>query len=457
MPDRFNTRISDYLKVGERLFLQRHITFAVITILVSLYYDTRVALLFYTCFVCLEGLDWVIAREGRLRLLPSAPPQRTLYVLILTSSVLYSSMIAAYVLSLAAIEGVGQHAVPLLFLFTSVLFAAVNNHQIPSVLLIRLSIYAVCGLLVTGTDLLRTQVPLETPLWLQFFTTIVVIFFLAECARQFVVFYREKLETIERLERDRELTVQAYQAKSEFLSVVSHELRTPLTSMVGALQLLDQDSARKLSELDRELLSVARRNSDRLLILINDLLDFQALDAGRLRLRRAPVLVTDLISDALHGVEGIAATRRIKISLTSSGAGLRTIGDHDRLVQVVINVLSNAIKFSPNDSKVTIDSAYDGDELVISVSDQGKGISDGAKERVFEALTQVDSSDRRLFGGTGLGMAISKMIMEAHQGSIDYSSELGVGTTFTLRLPSSASEPAASPRQPTISLAPQPT
>ncbi len=237
--------------------------------------------------------------------------------------------------------------------------------------------------------------------------------------------------------------------KSEFISTVSHELRTPLTSIRGALGLIEGGIAGALPSMAIEMVQIARQNADRLVRLINDILDLEKMEAGKLVLRLQDVGPEHLVAQTLDSMRAVAAEAGVRLQ---SALNLRENirGDEDRIVQVLTNLLGNAVKFSPAGSVVTVRAAMAaGQRARFEVSDQGPGIPQAQMGRLFGKFQQLDASDGRLNGGTGLGLAISKAIVERHGGTIGVESEPGVGSTFWFELPlQEATEPqVGTPRQ----------
>lgn len=219
--------------------------------------------------------------------------------------------------------------------------------------------------------------------------------------------------------------------KDEFISSVSHELRTPLTSIKGSLGLLVGGVAGKVSDEAMKMLQIAFDNSDRLLVLINDLLDMDKIQAGKLELHQETLQLSSLINKALSMNQGYADKFKVQLQCRQEVLPeLEFYGDEHRLLQVLSNLLSNAIKFSPEDEVVTLAAAVEEKVLRISVSDNGPGIPKAFQAHIFKPFSQADSSDTRQRGGTGLGLVISKRLIEMHGGSIGFDSNPGEGTTF---------------------------
>ncbi|MBC7795073.1 MAG: response regulator [Clostridia bacterium] len=223
------------------------------------------------------------------------------------------------------------------------------------------------------------------------------------------------------------------QLKKEFVSTVSHELRTPLTSIRGSLSLLSAGVLGDLTSESREVVEIAERNVVRLISLINDILDLEKLEAGKLEMEFAPTKVQQLITRAVESVRGFAQQEGIALAIEKSSA-LANV-DADRIVQVLVNLLSNAIKFSPRGSAVEIGARTVRGNVELRVTDHGRGIPMEAMAAIFERFRQVEASDARRKGGTGLGLAISQAIVEQHKGKVIVESEVGKGSTFTVRLP----------------------
>ena len=232
--------------------------------------------------------------------------------------------------------------------------------------------------------------------------------------------------------------------KSEFVSTVSHELRTPLTSIGGSLGLLLGGAAGELPESANRLLAIAHRNCQRLLRLINDILDIEKIESGQMNFEMASQDLSDLAKRSIDAVSGMAVEAQVLVSLQASPDLPAVLGDADRLIQVIVNLVSNAIKFSAHGGEVeVIVAAPQPGRLQLKVRDHGIGIPPAFHSRIFSKFAQADSSDTRQKGGTGLGLAISKEIAERHGGRLTFESALGSGATFILDLPDLATAMAA--------------
>ena len=226
--------------------------------------------------------------------------------------------------------------------------------------------------------------------------------------------------------------------KSEFISTVSHELRTPLTSIRGALGLVLGRSADQFSDKTRNMLEMANRNSERLTLLINDILDLEKIESGRLEFDFVTVDLVALARRALEDNEGYAQTHQVKLQLDTMLDSASVWGDEHRLLQVFANLISNAVKYSPSEGQVEISVTLHEGGYRVAVRDHGKGIPEEFYGRIFQRFAQADSSDTREKGGTGLGLSITKAIVEFHNGQIGYESEPDKGAEFHFDLPTTA-------------------
>ncbi len=223
--------------------------------------------------------------------------------------------------------------------------------------------------------------------------------------------------------------------KDEFVAVVSHELRTPLTSIRGALGLLSSGHLGTLPEKGRQMLKIANSNADRLVHLINDILDLERIDSEQVELDLRPCDMNGFLHQCTDMMKPMAERAKVQVQIESEA--IPFLADLDRLQRVLANLLSNAIKFSPPESTMTVAAGGRDHTIWIDVRDQGRGIPPEHLERIFERFHQVDKSDSRDKGGTGLGLPICRKIVEQHGGRIWAESEIGSGSTFHIVLPRS--------------------
>jgi PAS domain S-box-containing protein len=248
-------------------------------------------------------------------------------------------------------------------------------------------------------------------------------------------------QTQEQNERLRKLD----RMKDEFIALVSHELRTPLTSICGYLELLLQDDVMaELPEAQLSWLEVIDRNAERLLRLVEDLLLTAQASAGNLALEKAELDVAAVLAQAVQASTPVAAARGISLICSTEPLPL-TSGDRLRIGQVVDNLVSNALKFTPSGGTVDVRAYSHRSAVRIEVTDTGMGISDDEQSQLFERFFRTARAQEEAIPGVGLGLSISKAIVEAHDGRISVRSKEGVGTTFFVDLPASAQRLQAAP------------
>jgi signal transduction histidine kinase/CheY-like chemotaxis protein len=234
--------------------------------------------------------------------------------------------------------------------------------------------------------------------------------------------------------RDVTTEAAAEASKSEFVSLVSHELRTPLTSVKTSLNLLMRGAAGQLSEQTRDLLEIALRNIDRLIRLVDDLLDLSRIESGRVVTKLEPIAVDEAASRAIDAVGAFAQEQGVSIELEESDPETLVVADADRLQQVIVNLLSNAVKFTPAGGRVRMSWWKQSEQAVLRISDEGPGIPADQLEAIFEKFRQLEASATRSHGGAGLGLAICRAIVEQFGGDLWAESEEGAGSRFFVRL-----------------------
>ena len=255
-----------------------------------------------------------------------------------------------------------------------------------------------------------------------------------------------RLNEIHRAETERavierhEAEMEAQRAKDEFMGLISHELRTPLTSIIGYADLLVESEPDDMTQHGQHFAEVISRNASRELRLVEDLLDLTRLDAGKFRVDLAEAELPQIVRDAVDSARLRADAKDIEMSADIEPMPALA-GDPERLAQTCDNLISNAIKFTPEGGTVAVGLRLDGDTAVLSVEDSGVGIPADELERIFERMFRTKRAEH--VPGTGLGLAITKAIVDAHGGEIEVESEEDRGTTFTLRVP--ASPPVAAP------------
>lgn len=428
--------LKDYTEISFALLWQRQAIFLSATILTAYYFDPVNAALFYIIILSCEFQDYILIKEVFSLRSYQEKAIKTALAGILVNTVLSSSAICVYAVSVAFSQDAGGHFTPLFFLFAAALFAAMNNHQLVPALAIRLTLYGISFVIITVRDLYVHRPPVTSDLWLHFFTVLFVMYFLIDCSLVFLKLYRKNLSTVENLREEHARTKAAYLVKSQFVSTVSHELRTPLTSIKLSLDLLNSGCLGQPPDAMRKILETAGRNGERLSKLIDDLLDLQKIEAGEMSYRMEVVELQTFLNAAIASNESFADSREVRLVPDyNEEPPIFLYTDEMRLMQVMNNMISNAVKFSNKGGDVLVGCSNRNGKVTIHVRDNGIGIPEGAKEKVFGKFSQLDSSDRRQAGGTGLGMSISKEIVQKLKGRIDYESVPGEGTTFFVEFP----------------------
>jgi signal transduction histidine kinase len=254
----------------------------------------------------------------------------------------------------------------------------------------------------------------------------------AESSRQLLAAQNDRLRELDKL-------------KDEFISLVSHELRTPLTSIRGYVELLEEDGG--LGEQQRRYLGIVDRNSARLLDLVSDLLFLAQVDAGKLAFELRPVQLDVIVAECIEASQPTALAKEIELLATTEELPAQLQGDPTRLAQVLDNLVSNALKFTPAGGRVDVRlSASDG-LAVLEVQDTGLGLAEDEQHQLFERFFRSSRASEDAIPGTGLGLAIAKTIVERHGGRIALESAVNVGTTVRVELPLSLSELGRSPQE----------
>ena len=226
---------------------------------------------------------------------------------------------------------------------------------------------------------------------------------------------------------------QIERVKKQFLAMISSDLKTPLSSISAAVSMLVTDLKEVMPKLAVDKLDMAKKNVQRLLGLVNDLLQITEMDTGNLEIRKENNNIDELLRRSMQDVEAIADKQKVKLRIV--GLDGSWFVDPNRIMQVLVNLLSNAIKFSPAEGVVTLAAERQGDYVLCKVIDQGRGVPESHKHAIFEKFKQVEAADGKRKSGTGLGLPICKQIVEEHGGTIGVSSEEGKGSTFWFRVP----------------------
>jgi len=235
--------------------------------------------------------------------------------------------------------------------------------------------------------------------------------------------------------------IEAARRKQELMAMVAHDLRTPLTSIRASLSLMSMGAMGEIPDKAKRQVDGAERNTKRLINLINDLLDIEKMEAGKMEMKFSDCVLQEIFDEAADSVREFAANAKVEIVVDETPITFE--GDQERMIRVLVNLLGNAIKFSAADSQVKLTAEIQDDRLEVRVTDQGRGIPKEFKDKIFIRFQQVNPEDKQEKQGTGLGLAICKAIVEGHNGTIGVDSEVGKGSSFWLRIPIKQPQPAA--------------
>jgi signal transduction histidine kinase len=241
-----------------------------------------------------------------------------------------------------------------------------------------------------------------------------------------------KYIAVDQLEQERQKIAKQ---KDELLAIAGHELRTPLTSISAAVRLLATGKLGEFTAQGQALINIAAINIDRLIRLINNLLDLEHLESGELQMDKKSHCILDLVEQAIAAMQPMAQKQDITLKHHEISSRLKVWADGDQVLQILTNLINNAIKFSPAQSAITVQAEVQDKQVKVLVRDQGRGIAPEQCDRIFERFKQVKLKDQNTHKGTGLGLAICREIVRQHNGSIWAESELNQGSTFIFTLP----------------------
>lgn len=224
-------------------------------------------------------------------------------------------------------------------------------------------------------------------------------------------------------------------ARTEFVSIVSHELRSPLTSIKGALALVNSGVTGPVPDKTDKVIDIAYRNAQRMLLVVNDILDLEKIEAGKMDFSMAPVDLSEFLTEAIAANKGLGDAHDVRIVGVGLDKPATVMANSDRLMQVISNLVSNAAKFSAPGENVELSLAENENTWRVTISDTGPGIPEAARGTIFDKFTQFEASDGKTRKGTGLGLNIARTIVERHRGKIDFHSTIGNGTDFFFELP----------------------
>jgi signal transduction histidine kinase len=426
--------MKDYCQVGMDLLLQRQLIFGAALILAAFYYSVWHALVCLALIAVSEIYDLVLFRKILKWSGNEQSFTKGYLIQLCFSTTLSAGIISFYAIGISQLQGPTTHFMPLFFLFAAALFAAMNNHHLRIVLVIRLVVYGVTFIFIPAWDIYVTQANIHSELWAQMFTSLFVLYFIIDCSRIYLNFYKSNISQMEIIKSEHEKSKIALKAKSEFLSTMSHELRTPLTSIKGSIEMVNSGVLGDNSTQIKSVMNIAQRNCSRLVKLINEILDLQKIESGGMKYHFETKDVSKIVLDAIRTNQPYADKFGVTLSIFIESSDLLAQVDQSRLEQVFTNIISNASKFSQPGGCVKVRVKAIDSNIRIEFEDDGVGLSENDRDKVFDRFSQIDSSDSRKLGGTGLGMNISKAIIDAHDGILDYESKQGTGTLFFVEL-----------------------
>lgn len=433
-PNATVAHVHDYAARGLALRGQRMLIFATALMLQAFYISVVFAAISTVLIVIAEVFDGRTFEQARTLSADDPNALRAMLRRIHIGAFYGSCVVSFFALSVSFVQGGDQYLMPMFFLLGAGVFAAMNNHQLVTVLIIRLAIYGVTFLAIPLIDLIGSGASPGHETWLNFVTSLFVLYFIADCSAIGLRYYRTNIRQLAQLRIENARANKALAAKTEFLSTVSHELRTPLTSIRAALDMAMAGAFGPMPDKSTKVLEIAQRNSHRLSALIDELLDLQKIEVGMMKFDFCEVQLAALISDTVSDNRSYAQDLEVTLTMLPVDTGIYVRADRMRLEQVITNLLSNAAKFSDPGSEVTLGVITTPENVRIQVSDRGMGIDPADNGRIFDSFSQLDNSDMRKVNGTGLGLNISKRIVEAHNGKIGFEPNPGGGTVFFVEL-----------------------
>lgn len=433
-PETLAAQMHDYAERGLALGPQRLLIVAAALLLQAFYINAvfaAISLMLIIMAEVFDGRSFALARQARAH----DPAQLRAILRRLHIGALFgASVVSFFALSLALARTGTPYFLPMFFLIATAVFAAMNTHQLVSVMVIRLSVYSVTFLAIPLIDLIVAGALPSRETWINLATSLFVLYFIVDCSVVGLRYYRTNSRQLAQLTVENNRAKAALAAKTEFLSTVSHELRTPLTSIRASLDMALAGAFGPLPDKSAGVLGIAQRNAHRLGVLIDELLDLQKMEVGKMKFDYCDVSLSEIVGAAVADNTAYARELDVTLVMRPVERDIYVRADPMRLEQVITNLLSNAAKFSEAGSEVGVDISATSDQVRISVRDHGAGIDPADHDRIFDSFSQLDNTDSRKFSGTGLGLNISKRIVEAHGGLISFEPNTGGGTVFFVEL-----------------------
>ncbi|WP_299028222.1 HAMP domain-containing sensor histidine kinase [uncultured Sulfitobacter sp.] len=433
-PEGAIAQVRDYGARGLALGRQRMLIFAAALVLQAFYFSVVFAAISTILIVVAEIFDGRTFVQARKVCATDPQGLRQTLRRIHAGALFGACVIGFFAITIAFSQATTTYLMPMLFLIAAAVFAATHNQQLVSVLAIRLAVYGVTFVAIPLADLIRAGGGASNETWLNLFTSLFVLFFVVECSVIGLRSYRTNKNQLNQLRVENRRANSALVTKTEFFSTVSHELRTPLTSIRASLDMALAGAFGPMPAKSSQVLSIAQRNATRLSKLIDELLDLQKIEVGMMQFDFCDVQLAGLISDTVADNRSFAEELEVTVKMLPVDTNIFVHADPMRLEQVITNLLSNAAKFSDPGSVVTLGVVATDTLVRIDVSDEGVGIDPADHDRIFDSFSQLDNVDIRKVNGTGLGLNISKRIIQAHDGTLDFEPNTDRGTTFFVEL-----------------------
>jgi signal transduction histidine kinase len=433
-PDETIVRINDYTERGLALGPQRILFFAAALVLQAFYLNIFFVAISTILIIVAEIFDVRTFKQAREVSIADVKGLKRTLRRIHVGALYGSCVIGFFVLSVAFSKADTTLLMPMLFLFAAAVFAATQSQFLTSAMAIRLIVYATTFIAIPLIDLITSGAGAHNEELLNVITSMFVLAFVLKFFFIWLRSHRINNQLLEKLRIENKNVSTALAAKTEFLSTASHELRTPLTSIRASLDMALAGPLGPLPPKATQILVIAQRNAVRLSKLIDELLDLQKIEVGMMKFDFCDIQLTDLLSDTVTDNRSYADELGVTLAMLPSDASILVHADPMRLEQVITNLLSNAAKFSDPGSVVTLNAVATDTLVRINVCDQGVGVDPADRTRIFDSFSQLDNSDIRKVNGTGLGLNISKRIVEAHGGVIDFEPNEKHGTTFFVEL-----------------------
>ncbi len=403
-------------------------------LLVAFYFDVWLAVVSFLVMLTTETIQFLVARRALWNNNFDTSHLRKLSCAIMLAGTVHVSVVAIMANMVARVNPSEHQTLPLMFLLSSALYGATRYQQLRLTMTLRVTILGLGMVAVAAQDILLLAPPLSSPVWMQFIAVCFMLYLVVDCAQRSRASYVERFFKMRELREARDAARQAHIDKNATIAALTHDLRTPLNAMLGTAQLLDTtDLKPKQSDYAKTIISAGWY----LNTLLSDILDAEKLAAGKLSIHPIESDPRALMNEVRNLHAGAARTKGISLSVeVEPDMPAMAMLDPVRVMQAVNNLVSNAIKFT-QEGQVSVRASCtahpDGVALIIEVRDTGIGICEEDAAQLFKPFAQVEVQGSYSYSGSGLGLWISRSLMEAMGGSISLDSTVDEGSCFTLR------------------------